>query len=137
MTYVAGALFLEDSSGTPQWIFESYKNVLQAKDFREQGWAEAIGDLYARANSEFEEQQRVLADASNTLKESLEAKKQQQIEAAKKAAKQAKGAKKGAKKEAEEEPGEAERAASKMDSGEKDNEQFDPYLPSGFEKALK
>jgi len=105
-------------------VFESYKNVLQAKDFRESGKdaATTIGELYARATSESQEQQRVLADAANALKKSLEEKKQQQLEAAKKAAKQTKGAKKGAKKEAEEEPGEAERAASKLDSGDVENE---------------
>jgi len=124
LTYIAGALFLESSRGSPQWVFESYKNVLQAKDFRESGKdaAATLGELYARANAEFEQQQRVLADAANALKKSLEEKKQQQLEAAKKAAKQAKGGKKGQKKEAEEEPGEAERAASKLDSGEGENE---------------
>lgn len=136
LTYVAGALFLDPSRGTPQWIFESYKNVLQAKDLKDAGGdaAVALGELYARATSEFEEQQKVLAEASNALKKSLEEKKQQQIEAAKKAAKQAKGGKKG-KKEAEEEPGEAERAASKLE--EEATEVFDPNLPASFEKALK
>lgn len=137
LTYVAGALFLDPSRGTPQWVFESYKNVLQAKDLKDVGGdaAAALGELYARATAEFEEQQKVLADASNALKKSLEEKKQQQLEAAKKAAKQAKGGKKGAKKEAEEEPGEAERAASKLE--EEAAEVFDPYLPASFEKALK
>lgn len=98
--------------------------MLQAKDFRESGKdaATTIGELYARATSESEEQSRILADAANALKKSLEEKKQQQMEAAKKAAKQAKGGKKGQKKEAEEEPGEAERTASKLDSGDLDNE---------------
>ena len=123
LTYVAGALFLDTSRGSPQWVFESYKNVLQAKDFRDGLDAAAtIGSLYARATSESQEQQRVLADAANALKKSLEEKKQQQLEAAKKAAKQTKGAKKGAKKEAEEEPGEAERAASKLEAGDAENE---------------
>ena len=79
LTYIAGALFLESSRGTPQWVFESYKNVLQAKDFKapEEDPVTALGGLYARANSEFEEQQKVLADASNALKKSLEERKQQ------------------------------------------------------------
>ena len=57
LTYVAGALFLDSSRGHPQWVFESYKNVLQAKDFRESGKdaATTLGELYARATSEFED----------------------------------------------------------------------------------
>lgn len=79
LTYIAGALFLDTSRDSPQWVFESYKNVLQAKDFRESGQdaATAIGELYARATAEFEEQRKVLADASNALKKSLEEKRQQ------------------------------------------------------------
>ena len=112
--------------------------MLQAKDFRESGEdaATTLGGLYARATAEYEEQQKVLADASNALKKSLEEKKQQQLEAAKKAAKQAKGAKKGAKAAAEEEPGDAERAASKLDGDDVD-EKFDPYIPASFERGLK
>lgn len=34
LTYIAGALFLDSSRSAPTWIFESYKNILQAKDFR-------------------------------------------------------------------------------------------------------
>ena len=70
VTYIAGALFLETSSGAPRWVFESYKNVLQAKDFRTPGEDAAVtlGNLYARATAEFEEQQKVLADASSVLK---------------------------------------------------------------------
>lgn len=80
LTYIAGALFLDDSGPSPTWIFESYKNVLQAKDFREPGTdrsdvVSTIGSLYARATSEYEEQQKVLADASNALKRSQEEKK--------------------------------------------------------------
>ena len=77
MTYIAGALFLDSSSGAPRWVFESYKSVLQAKDFRDGPDAAAtLGGLYARATAENEEQQRVLADASNALKKSQEEKKQ-------------------------------------------------------------
>ena len=34
LTYIAGAMFLDESRGSPIWVFESYKNILQAKDFR-------------------------------------------------------------------------------------------------------
>ena len=53
--------------------------MLQAKDFKDPGEdaAKTIGGLYARATSEHEEQQKVLADASSALKKSLEEKKQQ------------------------------------------------------------
>ena len=117
LTYVAGALFLDESRGNPVWIFESYKNILQAKDFRASGKdaATTLGEIYARAITEHEEQQRVLEKASDALKKSLEEKKQQQLEAAKKAAKAAKGGKKGAAKVTEEDVAEAERAASKLE----------------------
>ena len=117
LTYIAGALFLDESRGNPVWIFESYKNVLQAKDFRASGKdaATTLGEIYARAITEHEEQQRVLEKASDALKKSLEEKKQQQLEAAKKAAKAAKGGKKGAAKVTEEDVAEAERAASKLE----------------------
>ena len=51
--------------------------MLQAKDFKAPGEdaATSIGALYSRAISEFEEQEKVLADASNALKKSLEEKK--------------------------------------------------------------
>jgi len=77
LTYIAGALFLDDSGASPNWIFESYKNVFQAKDFKDPGndVVSAIGALYARATSEYAEQQKVLADASNALKKSQEEKK--------------------------------------------------------------
>ena len=57
--------------------------MLQAKDFKAPGEdaATSIGALYSRAISEFEEQEKVLADASNALKKSLEDRKQQQLEA--------------------------------------------------------
>ena len=74
-----------------------------------------MGEIYARAITEHEEQQRVLEKASDALKKSLEDKKQQQLEAAKKAAKAAKGGKKGAAKVTEEDVAEAERAASKLE----------------------
>ena len=117
LTYVAGALFLDESRGNPVWIFESYKNILQAKDFRasSKDAATTLGEIYARAITEHDEQQRVLENASNALKKSLEEKKQQQLEAAKKAAKAAKGGKKGAAKVTEEDVAEAERAASKLE----------------------
>ena len=136
LTYIAGAMFLDESRGSPIWVFESYKNILQAKDFRTSGKdvATTLGEIYARASTENEEQQKVLADASNALKKSLEEKKQQQLEQAKKAAKQAKGGKKGAKAAAEEE--DPERTTSKLDH-DMENEVYDPYLPASFEKALK
>lgn len=77
LTYIAGALFLDTSRGNPIWVFESYKNILQAKEYRDSGKdaAGVIGEIYSRALSEHEEQQKVLADASNALKKSLEEKK--------------------------------------------------------------
>lgn len=74
LTYIAGALFLDTSSGAPRWVFESYKNVLQAKDFRDSDTdaAAQLGEIYARAISEHEEQQKVLADAANALKKRQE-----------------------------------------------------------------
>ena len=83
LTYVAGALFLDESRGSPVWIFESYKNILQAKEFRASGKdaATTLGEIYHRAITEYEEQQSELGKASDALKKSLEDKRQQQLEA--------------------------------------------------------
>lgn len=137
LTYIAGALFLEIEAGQPKWVFESYHNALQGKDFREMGKepAQFVGELYSRAVSEHDDQQRLLADADNALKRSIEEKKVKELEAAKKA-KAGKGKKKGkADDDADEDPG-SKRQGSKLEQPSEE-QAVDPSGPDGFAKALK
>jgi hypothetical protein len=77
--------------------------------------------------SEFADQQRQLADAGSALKKSLEEKKLQAMEAAKKA--KAKAKKKG--KGAEEDPVEEVEQVARSDLQQKE-EDFDLFVPASF-----
>ena len=78
-------------------------------------------------------QQRQLADAGSALKRSLEEKKLQAVEAAKKA--RAKAKKKGAKG-AEEDPVEEPEPVARTDFHQQE-EDFDLSVPASFERALQ
>lgn len=98
VTYLHGVLYLDSLNTSNKWVFESYKHCYEAKN--EKNVAGRLADLYARGLAEWNDQQRQLEEAGSALKKSLEEKKQQAMEAAKKA--KAKAKKKG--KGAEEEP---------------------------------
>lgn len=82
--------------------------------------------------AEYTDQKNQLADAGSALKKSLEEKKLQAMEAAKKA--KAKAKKKG--KGAEEEPAEEIEQVARADMNMKE-EDFDLYVPASFERALQ
>lgn len=125
VTYVHGALYLDSQGGTNRWVFESYKHSFQAKDYKD--LPATLAELYARGVSEFADQQRQLADAGSALKKSLEEKKLQAMEAAKKA--KAKAKKKG--KGAEEDPVEEVETVARSDLQQKE-EDFDLFVPASF-----
>ena len=110
-------------------MFESFKHCFQAKDHKD--LAATLSELYARSVSEHADQQRQLADAGSALKRSLEEKKLQALEAAKKAKSKAK--KKG--KGAEEEPPEEVEQLTRTDYAQKE-EDFDLFVPESFQRAL-
>ena len=130
VTYVHGVLYLDSLGGSNKWVFESYKQCFQAKDQKD--LPATLASLYARAVAEYTDQQRQLADAGSALKKSLEEKKLQAMEAAKKAKAKAKKKGKGAEEEAPEEIAEV----SKADFNQKE-EEFDLYVPASFERALQ
>lgn len=130
VTYVHGVLYLDSVSGSNKWVFESYKHAFQAKD--EKDLPATLASLYARGVAEFTDQQRQLADAGSALKKSLEEKKLQAMEAAKKA--KAKTKKKG--KGAEEEPVEEVEQVTRTDFHQKE-EDFDLWVPASFQRALQ
>lgn len=81
---------------------------------------------------EYADQQRQLSDAGSALKKSLEEKKLQALEAAKKAKSKAKKKGKGAE---EEHPEEVEQVA-RTEYAQKE-EDFDLFVPASFERALQ
>ncbi len=70
LTYLHGVLYLETHNGTNKWVFESFKDVFQSKDFPEP--PERLAEVYSRSLAEFTEQQRHLTDAQHPLKKALE-----------------------------------------------------------------
>ena len=127
LTYLHGILYLEAHEQGNKWVFESFKDSFQAKDHKDIG--AKLGEIYARGLSEYNDQKKQLDDANNTLKKSLEDKKLQAIEAAKKAKAKAKKGKGKADDEPVEDSNQPDMAAKE--------ENFDLFVPASFERALK
>jgi hypothetical protein len=133
LVYVLGVLYCEKvdqktKAGT--WVFESYKNALQSRDFNFADVGEQIGQMYSRALLDSEEQIKMLDDAGNALKRSMDARRREEEEKAKKA-KKPKG------KKTDEKPSEDVSQQYQSVNSSKKEETFDTTTQDGFEKALR
>ena len=131
LIYLHGVLYLEQVKSSTRWVFESYKQVFQGKDYPD--IAKSLTSLYQRATDEIEDQQKQISEAGNALKKSLEEKKLQAMEAAKKQ----KG--KGKKKKGDDDPADegADLTNTKTDFNKTQDEEFDLFVPDSFKKALQ
>mmetsp|Transcript_16170 Transcript_16170/g.27359 ORF Transcript_16170/g.27359 Transcript_16170/m.27359 type:complete len:330 (+) Transcript_16170:558-1547(+) len=127
LTYFHGILYLENKNGVNKWVFESYKHVFQAKDYED--IEKTLGEIYINSFNENQLRESQLNETKNTLKKSIEDKRQQALEAAKKA--KAKNKKKGGKPEDDPELEEQPKSEHPLK-----DEEFDLFLPSSFQRAL-
>ena len=133
LVYVLGVLYCEKvdpKSKAGTWVFESYKNALQSRDFNFADVGEQIGKMYSRALLDSEEQVKMLDDAGNALKRSMDARRKEEEEKAKKA-KKPKG------KKADDKPSEEVSQQYASVNSSKKEETFDTSTQEGFDKALR
>lgn len=133
LVYVLGVLHCEKvdpKSKAGTWVFESYKNALQSRDFNFADVGEQIGKMYSRALLDSEEQVKMLDDAGNALKRSMDARRKEEEEKAKKA-KKPKG------KKADDKPSEEVSQQYTSVNSSKKEETFDTSTQDGFDKALR
>jgi len=56
LTYILGVIYQNQQGNNPVWVYESYKNFFQAKDFQNKDIHQMIGDIYKKSIEEFENQ---------------------------------------------------------------------------------
>jgi len=56
LTYVAGVVYSERREGQICWVFESLKNLMQAKDYMSLSVEETLADIFHRGFEEYETQ---------------------------------------------------------------------------------
>ena len=90
LIYIHGCLILEEGN---KWVFESYQHVFESKNYTKPNLIDELGDVYGKCCTDLETQTSLINDAKNALKKSMEERKIQAMEIAKKQKAKGKGAK--------------------------------------------